>query len=112
MSKRLRRSPANSKDPDRYVVRVASGWAVRKLGAQVAPVYSTRVEAEEAAKIARGLGGCGFILGRDNFEKISAVEGIHLSDEMKRDFRNFDREGISGEKRRRALSSKYGKRVT
>lgn len=74
-------------------------------------VYPTRAEAEEAASLAPGLGRVGFILGRDNFEKISAVEGIHLSDEMKRAFRDFDREGISGDERRRALISKYGKRA-
>jgi hypothetical protein len=50
-----------------------------------------------------------FILGREQFEKISAVEGLHLTREMKRDFREFDRENLSGDERRKRLLAKYGK---
>jgi hypothetical protein len=43
-------------------------------------------------------------------ERISSVEGVYLTDEMKRDFDEFDRRRLSPEDRRRALAGKYGKR--
>jgi hypothetical protein len=49
-------------------------------------------------------------LGRQGFAKISAVEGIHLSTEMKQDFLEFDRKGLSPDDRRRAITKKYGKK--
>jgi hypothetical protein len=42
--------------------------------------------------------------------KISSIEGVHLTDEMNRDFREFDRRGLSAEERRDAITRKYGKR--
>jgi hypothetical protein len=48
-----------------------------------------------------------FILGRDGFAKISAVEGIRPSRRMDADFREFDRKGLSAEERRSALTGKY-----
>ena len=48
-------------------------------------------------------------IGREGFAKISAVEGIYLTAEMERDFREFDRKGLSAEKRRKAIAQKYGK---
>ena len=52
----------------------------------------------------------GFTIGRGGFAAISAVEGIHLSAEMRRDLRILDREGVSRDERRRAIISKYGKK--
>ena len=49
----------------------------------------------------------GFILGRAAMEKISAVEGIVYTDEMKREFEEFDRKGLSGDERREAILKKY-----
>ena len=51
----------------------------------------------------------GHKIGREGFAKISAVEGIYLTAEMERDFREFDRKGLSAEKRRKAIAQKYGK---
>jgi hypothetical protein len=48
-------------------------------------------------------------LGRDLMEAINAVEGLHLTEEMKRDVREFDRKGLSFEERSRLLNAKYGK---
>ena len=42
--------------------------------------------------------------------KISAVEGIHLSREMKQDLRDFDRKGLSDHERGRAIARKYGRK--
>jgi hypothetical protein len=50
-----------------------------------------------------------FVLGRQHFAKISAIEGIHLTAEMEADFAEFDRLGLSPEERRKAILRKYGK---
>jgi hypothetical protein len=50
-----------------------------------------------------------YTIGQRAFAKISAVEGIHLSAEMERDLREFDRNGLSAEERRAYIAHKYGK---
>jgi hypothetical protein len=49
----------------------------------------------------------GFRLGRDRFARISAVEGITLTEEMRATLDHFDREGLSAEERRRAILSRF-----
>jgi hypothetical protein len=51
----------------------------------------------------------GLIIGRARFAKISAVEGIELSPDMKRRAADFDRRGVSGAERRRAIVRAYRK---
>ncbi|AUC97992.1 MULTISPECIES: hypothetical protein [Bradyrhizobium] len=51
----------------------------------------------------------GLIIGRKGFEKISAVEGIRMSREMKATFKSFDKTAASAEARRYAIVKKYGK---
>jgi hypothetical protein len=51
-----------------------------------------------------------YALGEEGFDRISAVEGIFLSAEMRRAFRSLDRMRLSPEKRREWLISKYGPR--
>jgi hypothetical protein len=51
----------------------------------------------------------GLIIGRERFAKISAVEGIELTATMKRRAADFDRRGLSGEERRRAIVRAYRK---
>ncbi len=53
----------------------------------------------------------GFSFTLDEFEEISAVEGIKFSAELKEEFRTFDRECLSDEERRRAIAEKYGSRT-
>ena len=43
----------------------------------------------------------GFTLGRADFEKISAVEGIRYPAEMKRTFRQLDKQGASPAQRKK-----------
>lgn len=50
-----------------------------------------------------------FTLGRANFEKISAVEGIRYSADMKKTFRQLDKQDASPAKRRRTMAKKYGR---
>ncbi len=50
-----------------------------------------------------------FTLGRTNFEKISAVESIRYSADMKKTFRQLDKQGASPAKRRQAIATKYGR---
>ncbi len=51
----------------------------------------------------------GLVIGRERFAKISAVEGIELSPDMKRRAADFDRRGVSGAERRRAIVRAYRK---
>ncbi len=51
----------------------------------------------------------GYIIGRDAFAKISAVEGIHLTKEMRKDFNSFEQKNLSPEDRREAISRKYAR---
>jgi hypothetical protein len=60
--------------------------------------------ASSAARIAGG-----FKIGRESFAAISAIEGLHLTAEMERAFREFDRKGLSADERRQAIIAKYCK---
>jgi len=51
----------------------------------------------------------GYVIGRSGFAKISAVEGIRTSATMDADFREFERQGLSADQRRKVISKKYGK---
>lgn len=86
-------------------------------------VYSTQAEAIEAARqIVGDKGGMlrihgrdgrvreSFTIGREGFAKISAIEGIRLSGDMKQVFREFDSRGLSAEDRRREIVNRYGKK--
>jgi len=53
------------------------------------------------------LAGEGFLLGAKRFEKISAVEGIKLSDAMRQRARESERQGLSAEQRREQIKSAY-----
>jgi hypothetical protein len=47
------------------------------------------------------------VLGREAFARISAVEGIRLTDDMRAEFERFDREGLSPAERRRAIIARF-----
>jgi hypothetical protein len=49
----------------------------------------------------------GEIVGRVRFAKISAVEGIHLTAEMKESFAKFDRRRLPADKRRREIVERH-----
>lgn len=51
----------------------------------------------------------GYTIGRRSFAKISAVEGIRLTEAMNEDFLEFDRKGLSPKDRRAAIAKKYAK---
>lgn len=50
-----------------------------------------------------------FVLGRAQFAKISAVEGVKLPDDLLQKFEEFDRNKLSAKDRRRAIISRYAK---
>jgi hypothetical protein len=50
-----------------------------------------------------------FTLRRSQFAKISAVEGIELSEEMLHEFSEFDRKSLAPEERRQAIFRRYAK---
>ncbi|MFZ0607096.1 MAG: hypothetical protein WBD53_15420 [Xanthobacteraceae bacterium] len=47
-------------------------------------------------------------IGLAGFEKISAIEGLHLTRDMKATFGEFDRQGASPAQRRAAIIKRYG----
>lgn len=125
MSKRDARKTAKHARTRIFVVSELLGWAVRGSALGVAQcTYKTQREAVAAARkmIKQECGGELVIHGRDgrirgvdtysvgadSFDKISAVEGILLSDEAKRDFRALDRKRLSPRERREWLIAKYG----
>jgi Uncharacterized protein conserved in bacteria (DUF2188) len=107
-----------------YIVAKPSGWMVEGLRGGETRAYKTQREAVAAARrlIEPGEGGeivvqgrdgriravDTFAIGSDSFDRISAVEGIFLSEEMKRDFRTLDRKRLSPRERREWLIAKYG----
>lgn len=109
---------------DRRLAPGATGWIVKKNGStRASGTYGTRAEAARAAQdMVRIKGGTvrmqgpdgrsheSFTIGRDGFAKISAVEGLRLSREMKQDLRDFDRKGLSDHERGRAIARKYGRK--
>ncbi|MEI7720069.1 MAG: hypothetical protein WCI89_02590 [bacterium] len=48
-----------------------------------------------------------YTIGRNAFAKISAVEGIHLTPELRKDFQTFEQKNLSHADRREAISKKY-----
>lgn len=48
-----------------------------------------------------------FVLGRERFARISAVEGIALTDEMRATLDGFDRADLGAEERRRAILRRF-----
>jgi hypothetical protein len=54
-------------------------------------------------------GDDGFTIGREGFAKISEVEGLKLTAEMRRRIAKFDRQGLSSEERIRAIVAAHRK---
>ncbi len=50
-------------------------------------------------------------LGLEGFARISAVEGITLTQESHRMFAAFERDGLSSEQRRAAITSKHRRKA-
>lgn len=50
-----------------------------------------------------------FVIGRERFAQISAVEGIKLTSEMKARSARFEREGLSPAQRRKEIIKAYKK---
>jgi hypothetical protein len=59
-------------------------------------------------KAAKPRGKKGFIIDAEAWASISAVEGLQLTEEMKRERREFDRLGLTAEERRKFIIKKYG----
>jgi hypothetical protein len=49
----------------------------------------------------------GFVLGRERFARISAVEGIELSKDMLATLEAFDRDQITAAERRRQILARF-----
>jgi len=51
----------------------------------------------------------GYLIGRQRFAKISAIEGIRVTESMAEDFREFDRQKLPAGERRKLIARKYAK---
>ncbi len=51
--------------------------------------------------------GGSYTIGRRAFAKISAVEGIYLTQELRKDFQTFEQNKLSHKDRRQAIARKY-----
>ena len=102
------------------VIRDVSGSTIKgTVPDNAGKAFGARTEAERAAKeIVRTTNGRqsfrrrgreGFTIGHAAFAKISAVEGLYFTAEMKKDLQELDRKGLSPEARRRFLIARYGK---
>jgi hypothetical protein len=67
------------------------------------------VKTERATDSLPSAGACaaGFVLGREGFARISAVEGIVLTPDMREAMESFDREGLTAAERRRAILKRF-----
>ena len=52
-----------------------------------------------------------YTIGRRDFARISEVEGIRPGAELEQAFREFDRQGLSHEERRRILLQRFTQKV-
>ena len=59
-------------------------------------------------KSGRFIGRDRFVLGRESFARISAVEGVALTAEMREVLDQFDRAGLTAAARRRAIHERFG----
>ena len=65
------------------------------------------MKAQDKNRIGRDAATGRFVLGRERFAKISAVEGIARTRAMKEQEKEFDRQGLTVEERRRVLIRTY-----
>lgn len=63
----------------------------------------------KAKKKTRSASTARVTIGRDAFDKISAIEGMNLTPAMKRTFKELDKQGLTPAQRRKALIAKYGR---
>jgi hypothetical protein len=52
-----------------------------------------------------------YTIGRSQFAKISAVEGIRPTRRMEEDFEEFDRRALTPAERRREIARRYGRKI-
>lgn len=71
--------------------------------------YDSAMKKPTSKKIARSAKTGRFIIGHERFAKISAVEGIVLTKQMRSRQTEFDRQGVSAEERRRTIIRAYRK---
>jgi hypothetical protein len=64
---------------------------------------------KKTTKRARSAATGRFVIGREAFDRISAVEDMNLNPEMKRTFQKLDKQKLSPEQRRKVLAGKYGR---
>ena len=71
--------------------------------------YDAAMKKRTSKKIARSAKSGQFTIGRERFAKISAVEGIVLTKQMRSRQIELDRQGVSAEERRSTIIRAYRK---
>jgi hypothetical protein len=66
-----------------------------RLPAIIHPAMPAAMRASVPAKSGRSIGRGRFVLGRERFARISAVEGVRLTAEMQEALEQFDRAGLT-----------------
>jgi hypothetical protein len=66
--------------------------------------------AQKTIRIARSAKSGKFTIGAKASARISEVEGLTLSRDMRSTFREFEKKGASADARRKELIDKYGKK--
>jgi hypothetical protein len=65
--------------------------------------------AKQKKPVAKSAKAGGFVVGREHFAKISAVEGIHLTPVMEKRASEADRKGLTAEEYRRTIERSHRK---
>jgi hypothetical protein len=93
--------------PPQYIVCWREGVAQYPAGFELC--YSLTMQ-KKSSVISRSVKTGRFLVGRKASIKISKVEGLIVTRDMRDTFRSFDEKGLSPEARRAALANKYGKK--
>lgn len=83
---------------------------LKMAGSRQLPCYHPGMK-QRASKSSAASTGRNIVLGRSAFKKISAVEGIKLSNKSEALFAEFDRNGLSAEERRQILLKRHAKKA-
>ena len=88
--------------------RNLKAWTVRCGFCFVfAPKYGILVNMKKVSSQSQEESRQGYTIGRHAFAKISAVEGISLTEELRKDFQLFEQKSLSHKDRRQAITRKY-----
>lgn len=115
-----KRQPSKLAPAKRQASYGGEGWAVKAKQINASGVYATKAEAVQAARKTVGAKQSepsgqkrpdhqrqSFTIGRADFQRISAVEGVRPTVDALARARKFDSQGLPSEERRRVIIEAY-----